>query len=191
MNGGISQDVIIMTKEETKGLFRRIKAHYQEFSIDEFKLDEWYKELKQYSYEDITSRFELHLSSEEYGQLPPKLWFLKKNLRTIDEKKEAAHFKHPVICQICGKPIDLRIYDNHFNKCSAINYMQRELQRIYNKQVSREQLENMSEDQFQAKYDTMLSIVRKNPSFKEQISVIDSIFGITNDLTVEGVLKSL
>ena len=82
-----------MTKEETKNLFRRIKSHYQEFSIDEFKLDEWYKELKQYSYEDVTSRFELHLSSEEYGQLSPKLWFLKKGLRTIDEKKNLQFLK--------------------------------------------------------------------------------------------------
>ena len=180
-----------MTKEETKNLFRRIKSHYQEFSIDEFKLDEWYKELKQYSYEDVTSRFELHLSSEEYGQLSPKLWFLKKGLRTIDEKKESAVFKNPVICQICGKPIDLRIYETHYNKCSAIYYMQRELIRLYNKHVPREQLENMSEEDFNAKYETMLSIVKNKPSFVGQCSVIDSIFGINKELTVEEVVKTL
>ena len=48
MNGGISQEVILVTKEQTKNLFRRIKSHYQEFAVDDFKVEEWYKELKEY-----------------------------------------------------------------------------------------------------------------------------------------------
>ena len=78
-----------MTKEQTKNLFRRIKSHYQEFTVDDFKVDEWYKELKDYDYDDVTKRFELHLNSEDYGQVIPKLWFLKKGLITIGEKKES------------------------------------------------------------------------------------------------------
>ena len=77
MNGGISWEVIQMTKEQTKNLFRRIKSHYQEFTVDDFKVDEWHKELKDYDYDDVTKRFELHLNSEDYGQVIPKLWFLK------------------------------------------------------------------------------------------------------------------
>lgn len=180
-----------MTKEQTKNLFRRIKAHYQEFSIDDFKLDEWYKELKPYDYEDITSRFELHLNSEEYGPLQPKLWFLKKGLRTIDEKKESKVFKNPVICQLCGNPVDLRMYDSHYNKCSAVNYMRRELKRIYNKDVPREQLERMNENDFKNKYDTLLSIVQKNPSCEGQVRVIESIFNNNTELDVKEVISSL
>lgn len=58
-----------MTKEQTKNLFRRIKSHYQEFTVDDFKVDEWYKELRDYDYDDVTKRFELHLNSEDYGQV--------------------------------------------------------------------------------------------------------------------------
>lgn len=29
-----------MTKEQTKNLFRRIKSHYQEFTVDDFKVDD-------------------------------------------------------------------------------------------------------------------------------------------------------
>lgn len=78
-----------MTKEQTKNLFRRIKSHYQEFTVDDFKVDEWHKELKDYDYDDVTKRFEFHLNSEDYGQVIPKLWFLKKGLITIGEKKES------------------------------------------------------------------------------------------------------
>lgn len=180
-----------MTREQTKSLFRRIKSHYQEFTIDDFKTDEWYKELKEYDYEDVTSRFELHLNSEEYGQMIPKLWFLKKGLRTIDEKKESRVYKNPVICQLCGRPIDLRLYDSHYQKCSAINYMQREIKRLYDKEVPKEQLESMNDDKFRNKYETLLSIVQNNPSYKEQQIVINIIFGKDTDVNVNEVIKSL
>lgn len=180
-----------MTKEQTKNLFRRIKAHYQEFSIDDFKLDEWYKELKLYDYEDVTSRFELHLNSEEYGPLQPKLWYLKKGLKTIDEKKESKVFKNPVICQICNRPVDLRNYDIHYSKCSAIDYMIRETKRIFKKDITREQLEKMTDDEFRNKYDTLLSIIQKNPSFSGQVRIIDTIFNKNTTLDVKEVISSL
>lgn len=180
-----------MTKDQTKNLLRRIKSHYQEFSIDDFKVNDWHKELKDYDYEEVTERFELHLNSEDYGQAIPKLWFLKKGLRTFDEKKESKIYKNPVICQICGRPVDLRIYESHYNKCSAINYMQREIKRIYGKDVPREQLENMSEDQFRNKYDTLLSVVQNNPSYKRQVAIINMIFGKEDDVDVNEVISSL
>lgn len=180
-----------MTKEQTKNLFRRIKSHYQEFSIDDFKVDEWYKELKDYDYEDITRRFELHLNSEEYGQVLPKLWFLKKNLLTIDEKKESKVYKYPVVCQLCGKEINLRGYDQHYAKCSAINYMQTQIKKIYGKDTPREVLEKLTDEEFNIKYDTLLSIVQNRTTDPFQKKLIEEILHPGTELTVSEAIKSL
>lgn len=180
-----------MTKEQTKNLFRRIKSHYQEFAIDDFKVDEWYKELKDYDYEDITRRFELYLNSEDYGQVLPKLWFLKKNLLTIDEKKESKVYKCSVICQICGEEIPFRGYDIHYAKCSAINYMQTQIKKIYGKDTPRKVLERLTNEEFNVKYNTLLSIVQNQTIDSFQKKLIEEILHPGTELTVSEAIKSL
>lgn len=180
-----------MTEEQTKNLFRRIKSHYQEFAIDDFKIDEWYKELKDYDYEDITRRFELHLNSEDYGQVIPKLWFLKKNLSTIEEKKESKVYKCSVICQICGEEIPFRGYDTHYAKCSAIDYMQKQIKKIYGKDTPRELLERMTDEEFNIKYNTLLSIVQNKTNDLFQKRLIEEILHPGTGLTVNEVVKNI
>lgn len=180
-----------MTKEQTKNLFRRIKSHYQEFTVDDFKVEEWYKELRDYDYDDVTKRFELHLNSEDYGQVIPKLWFLKKGLITIGEKKESKVFKSQVICQICGEPIPLRGYDIHYSKCSAIDYMQRQIKNIYDKDTPRELLERMTDEEFNIKYNTLLSIVQNKTNDPFQKRLIEEILHPGTGLTVNEIVKNI
>ena len=35
-----------MTKDELRGFMKKIKANYQEFSIEEYVVNEWYNRLK-------------------------------------------------------------------------------------------------------------------------------------------------
>lgn len=180
-----------MTKEQTKNLFRRIKSHYQEFTVDDFKVDEWYKELKDYDYEDITKRFELHLNSEDYGQVVPKLWFLKKGVLTIAEKKESKVYKCSVICQICKEAIPVRGYDIHYSKCSSIDYMQRMIKKIYNQETPRSVLEKLSDEEFKRKYDTLLSIVQNKLGDCSQSKIIEKILHPETDIELMEVVKSI
>ena len=57
-----------MTIQETKQFMTRIKQHYQEFVIDNYKIDEWYKELKSYDYDEVNKKLDEHLRNEQYGQ---------------------------------------------------------------------------------------------------------------------------
>ena len=98
-----------MTILETNEFMKRIKSHYQEFVIDEFKQDEWYKELKKYDYEDVSKKFEEHLRSETYGEYIPKLYFLTKYLIPSNKKGEIKEYT--VHCQICNKAVDYKEYD--------------------------------------------------------------------------------
>ena len=62
-----------MTIRETNEFMERIKSHYQEFVIDDFKIKEWYKELSNYDADDINNKLDEHLRSEVYGDQIPKL----------------------------------------------------------------------------------------------------------------------
>ena len=69
-----------MEKKQVIEFMDRIKSHYQEFIIDDFKIKEWYDELKDYSYEDVNKKLDEHLRSEQYGNFIPKVYFLTKFL---------------------------------------------------------------------------------------------------------------
>ena len=47
-----------MTKIELTNFMSRIKAHYQDFSLDEFKVMEWYEQLKDYDVVDLNLKFD-------------------------------------------------------------------------------------------------------------------------------------
>ena len=64
-----------MSIEETKNFMIRIKQHYQEFVMDNIKLNEWYSELKDYDYFEVNNKFEEHLRNEQYGNQIPKIGF--------------------------------------------------------------------------------------------------------------------
>ncbi|MEE3344417.1 MAG: hypothetical protein VZS44_10025, partial [Bacilli bacterium] len=75
-----------MKLNEVKNLIERIDMHYDtNHSKDDDYVKEWYKELKKYDSEDVNRRLEEHLKGE-YGNIPPKLYFLIKNLKTPEQK---------------------------------------------------------------------------------------------------------
>lgn len=75
-----------LNKKETINFMERVKSHYQEFIIDDFKISEWYGKLKDYDAEDVNKKFDEHLGSEVYGDYIPKIMFLTKYLTPTKEK---------------------------------------------------------------------------------------------------------
>ena len=75
-----------MNIREVKELFERIKRHYNVFTYDDGKIQEWYKFLKDYSSEDVNKRFDEYLS---YGyDQPPYCMSLTKNIEKIKRNNE-------------------------------------------------------------------------------------------------------
>ena len=77
-----------MTIKETNDFMERIKQHYQEFVIDDYKIEEWYKELKDYDYQEVNAKLEEHLRNEQYGTSIPKVYFLTKYLTKEKDKNK-------------------------------------------------------------------------------------------------------
>lgn len=139
-----------MTIKETNEFMERIKSHYQEFIIDDFKIKEWYKELKNYDYEDINKKLEEHLKSEVYGEQIPKLYFLTKYLIPSEEKGKI--FSYSTECTVCGKQVADEEFDNHFKRCSSASAIVRDLKKYYNLNVDYDNLMNMSNETFEKTY---------------------------------------
>ncbi len=109
-----------MTKLEVQDFIKKIKAYYPYFSLDgKEAVDEWASRLKPYEYKDVLNKLEEHLKGERADE-PPKLHFITRYLKTIEEKERMGK-DYIIYCNLCGKEMYLSTYDNeHYDKCLMI-----------------------------------------------------------------------
>ena len=155
-----------MTRDETKMFMRRIKEHYQEFLIDEFKVDEWHNVLKDYELKDVNNKLEEHLKSQEFGNHIPKVYFLTKYLTTIEEKQNTP--QHKIYCQICNQKVLFSEYDEHFKRCSSIRYLNSQYEKYFNKKLDIEMLKKMSSNDFDVNYRKVLNYIKENTENQDE-----------------------
>lgn len=139
-----------MTIKETNEFMERIKSHYQEFIIDDFKIKEWHKELSKYDAEDVNKKFEEHLKSELYGDSIPKVYFLTKYLVPTEDKGKVIH--HNVVCQLCNQTIFDDDYDNHYKRCSSATTIARDMKNYFNVNTNYQIMMHMDEKSFDELY---------------------------------------
>ena len=163
-----------MTIQETSQLMERIKQHYQEFIIDDYKIEEWFKELSKYDYSEVNNKLEQHLRSEQYGQNIPKLYFLTKNLLTLEEKE--SHSEHIVICPICRQRMKFEGYNKHFERCSSVEFLETQAKRFELKNFDKNNLRRMTEVEFDRIYDKVLQYIYRNSNDEEERKRIEVIF---------------
>lgn len=178
-----------MTIDETKKFLRRIKSHYQEFVIDDFKREEWHDELKKYDYEDVNKKFEEHLRSETYGDQIPKLYFLTRYLTPLDKKSiEIVHYAN---CPLCEKNMNHKELESHYARCSAINYIERQSKKYYGKELqNKETLYSMPLVEFNRRYDQFLHGLLDKPLSKMEAKIILKIlYPEQPDLVIQEMLR--
>ena len=172
-----------MKINETNKLMERIKEHYQDFIIDKPKVEEWHNYLKDYSYKDVSNKLDEHLSSEQYGQYIPKVAFLVKYLTKEEDKGKIEDYKTQ--CYLCKRYIKNSEYQEHFKRCSSINYMNNQRYKYFGKrfdELTIKQLWKMEEELFRKKYREMLEIVRDNTTDaweKERVTALLENRGFT------------
>lgn len=129
-----------MQKTEVITFMKKIKAYYQTFSMEDYIVSEWQDRLKPYDLEDVYAKLDQHLSGELKDQIP-KLHYITKFLKTSEEKLKPS-IDYLVDCNLCHRTMRLSEYDNHYSKCSSINYLLRMLKKA-NKEVAYEELEDL------------------------------------------------
>ena len=118
-----------MLKTETKNIFNRIKAHYDNFTYDTFKLDEWHEILKEYDYEDVNEKITSHVQNEAYGSNIPKLNYLISGLYKSKEKGTIRQYI--ASCPRCGRSINTEKLDKHTYRCNSVYYIADKAKKIY------------------------------------------------------------
>lgn len=146
-----------MNLKQTKELIERIDIHYNtEFSKNDNLVKEWAKELKKYDKEDVERRLEEHLKGD-FANTTPKLYFLTKGLFTPEQKIQMSVIY--TNCQICGKEININEYDEHFTKCSHIDFIKTNVKKYLNQDINVEEYWNMTDDDLTKRWEKIAKII--------------------------------
>lgn len=162
-----------MEKNEVSDLLDYIVNIYPNFKIDDSIMNTWFNELQQYDLDDVKGNLKSFMASEYYQKQPPTVSLLIKGLQRKYEKTDWN--KVETLCQRCHKPLSLSEYDNHFSRCSNVDYVIRETKKYYHKELTRKELFAMSDEEFNERYNKLLHFIydhTKNESEKTRIGFI-------------------
>lgn len=158
-----------MELKDVKLILKRIQTNYQNFIVDNYVQSEWYKELKDYSLEDVMEKLEQHFRSEQYGNMIPKVYFLTKYLKKESEKNKDLSSKIILKCSICKENIPFREYDKHYERCASIEYLEIQANKYFGKgSIDKEKYRLLTELDFNSLYDKVLKTVYEKTNDDEE-----------------------
>ncbi len=137
-----------MNRTEVAKVLGRIKSHYNYFTFEDYTIDEWLRYLKPYENYDVNLKLDSYFDDKK--ERPPTIKYLVTYLQT-PEQKRANKNDFKIACNLCQKFMTLNEYDNHYDKCSSINY----LLNIFKKNkmnVKYEELEKLDDGKFNSVY---------------------------------------
>ena len=148
-----------MTLVDVDNIINKIKIFRPSFGsqIDMKSLKvEWFRILEPYDFKDVNIKLNEFFNSLDNDGKYPNPYYLIKFLKTKKEKQYMQEYK--VQCKICYKYVPLSEYDTHFDRCLVTEAVIRDMKQYFNKEISKEDLEALSDDVLHEKY---MILVRK------------------------------
>ena len=139
-----------MNRIEVKQILDKIKAFRQFFEITNNLMDEWIKILTPYRYEDVNKRLDEYFrDTSTFGQYPDA-YYLTKYLKTEEELSKTQE----VIarCPICNEQLPYNDLDEHYDRCSSIDYVIVQSEKYLNRSFGKEKLWAMDKSTFDKFY---------------------------------------
>ena len=161
-----------MTVQETNKFLTRIKQHYQDFIIDDQKIEEWFKELKDYNYDDVNKKLDEHLRNEQYGNQIPKVYFITKHLTKEKDKQKVENFL--VRCSICGKVIKYSEFQTHMDRCNSVEFINLQSKKLFGKEIDKQRYREMPFEEFDKIYNKLLERILQTSKNKDEIERIEN-----------------
>ena len=152
-----------MNKQEIALLFNRIKNHYNTFTTNDEKIQEWYRFLKDYSATDVNRRLDEYLKCE-YDQ-PPLCMSLTRGIEKI---KRDTKNSWTTCCDICKEHItiyenDMTDYETHRRRCSKIDFINDMSLRIKHEPINKQKYYEMTDEELERAYRPVMDYYRKTP----------------------------
>lgn len=177
-----------MKIEELTNFMNRIKNYYQEFSVDKGKIKEWYEQLKIYDIEDLDAKLNNHIKSE-YGDKPPMMNYLLKGL--IPSADKGVVKKYIVECPMCHDGVRLEDFDNHYSRCSAVNYIYIKTEKVFGTKIDKQQLYRMNKMDFDKLYDRLLNKLVDKTEGIELRTILKLIYPNQDSEVIDDMIKSI
>ena len=175
-----------MTKEEVKELMKRIKSHYSTFTTDDFKFNEWFKELQNFDGKEVHKKLESHLNSPDFSEQEPKLYFLTRYLKPLNKNETSNNYY--LFCPICNECVRGENFDTHYGRCNSTRYIIKQTKKYLNKDLNRDVLMNMQEEEFNEKYDKLLKIIQRGTDDQREEDIIGFIFNPPQSVNMEEII---
>lgn len=139
-----------MNRLETKQLLDKIQAFRQSFNITNSLLDEWYKILEPYRYQDVNKKLDEYFrESSNFGQYPDA-YSLVRYLRTEEELQHTSSIQ--VRCSMCGRLMNYNDLEEHFDRCSSVSYIYINAPKYLNRTFDKSKLWEMDKSTFDKFY---------------------------------------
>ena len=138
-----------MNLQQVIDLCDRIKIHRPNFKDGNALWQEWLKYLEKYEANDVSRALDEYLK-DDVDKRVPTVTELIKGLTPLDEYK--INYEYKTNCRICGRVMNNVSLEQHFNRCSSIDYIHRNAKKYFNQQVSKSDLWKLSDEQFEKGY---------------------------------------
>lgn len=166
-----------MKKNETIEMMKYIKTNYEFFEITEEKVNVWYETLKAYTFNDVLNNLKKVIGSGQWKSAPPL------DVITHGLKEQSSYLdwqKGVVKCPRCGKAFNIenesyecKALDKHRSRCNSIDYVIRETKKHFGKELTRTELWNMDEEEFNYRYDKLVEYIKKNTKDENLIKFLN------------------
>lgn len=157
-----------MTLRETREFLERMKVYYPNMIIDDYTTQEWHSQLREYSNDDINDRFNDHLRNEEYSKYIPKISFLTNYIVKEKDKGNARLNSLRGFCPICRESVLMTEYEQHYRRCSHIEYIIRQVKRFKGVEYTYNDIATLSEEKFNSIYEKVLNLTYEKGEEKEK-----------------------
>lgn len=164
-----------MNREEVVNLFEFLETNYPTFSYSSKTIDTWLNELQMYDVDDVKRNLKGLMAEDLYSKTPP---LLSRIIRGLTPKNEKLDFTKSVIfCPRCHKGFNSHEEeDEHFGKCSRVDYVIRETRKWFKKELTRKELFAMPDEEFQERYKKLLWWIHDHTEDEREKTRIEFIF---------------
>lgn len=166
-----------MNKQEVAELVSFVNMSYP-YQIQDVNatINAWLEILQQYDYEDVKLRLKTLMQDDKYQKTCPTVYYIVRDLRAIQEKINWN--KGVIYCDICGRAFNKREeLVKHEDRCRSIRYIIKQSKKL-GKDISNKKRElfEMSQLEFDKKYNELLNLVYKNSRNDTEKRIIEFIF---------------
>lgn len=139
-----------MNREETMKLLEKIKTFRQSFLIEKDTINNWLNVLQDYDYKDVDEKLDEYFrESKNFGQYPDP-YYLTKYLVKSDEKFSMSNIT--IKCNLCGETILQEKYQEHYDRCSSIDYVCRMHEKYFDGKLNIDELWQLPKEKFDNMY---------------------------------------